>query len=109
MPDLSRVAATNFRRNDGCRPENKNGPCPATTGWTTKEREGQKPHGADSLPGCISLQAWAKSNPRRGRNHEPAGHYNSRNIRATPASSAPVVQFWGRFLVLNMKTAKARG
>ena len=63
------------------------------------EREGQKPHGADSLPGCMSLQAWAKSNPRRGRNREPAGHCNSRNIRATPASSAPVVQFWDRFLV----------
>jgi hypothetical protein len=30
------VAAVNFRSNDGCRPENKNGPCPATTGWTTK-------------------------------------------------------------------------
>jgi len=24
------------------------------------EREGQKPHGADSLPGCLLLQAWAK-------------------------------------------------
>src|ERR1700746_41137 len=36
MPDLSCVAVTSFRRRDGCRPENKNGPCPATTGWTTK-------------------------------------------------------------------------
>ena|SRR5215831_1847552 len=44
MPDLSRVVATNFRRNDGCRPENKNGPCPATTcgaGHATRAIEAQ--------------------------------------------------------------------
>jgi len=29
------------------------------------EREGQKPHGADSLPGCLLLQAWAVGRPRQ--------------------------------------------
>src|SRR5512142_661491 len=43
MPDLSRVAATNFRRSDGCRPENRYGPCPATTGWTTNRYSSTRP------------------------------------------------------------------
>jgi hypothetical protein len=32
MPDLSRVAAANFKSNEGCRPENKNGPVPGHHG-----------------------------------------------------------------------------
>src|SRR5438874_3013505 len=54
------------------------------------EREGQESQGADYFSGFISFQAWAT--------HEPAGHYNSRTLRATPTSSAPVVQFWDRCL-----------
>src|SRR5262245_26420289 len=49
MPDLSRVAATNFRRNDGCRPENKNGPCPATTGGPRSDIRPRGP-GAEARP-----------------------------------------------------------